>query len=560
MSEKDNKLLAQDAVVVVTETDDELSQNIDVEKLGRQRPEAFSSTWMEIAFVISILGSLSMADFVISGFQVVLPNLIEPLNIPLEAQTWPSSVLTLAAGAFLFPLGRLADMYGGYLLFNGGVVWFAAWSVIGGFTRNFIMLVVCRAMLGIGAAAFLPAGISLLGRIYRPGPRKNIVFSLYGAIAPLGFFSGIIIGGLAQDLLSWRWFFWLGGILSAVFALGTILTAPRDYQEARKMNVKMDWWGVFTTVPGLVLLIYALTDSANAPHGWASPQILATLILGLVFLGAAVYVEGWVAEAPLIPADIFRVKCMKRMLLCLFITWGVFNIYLFYANFYIETILKKPPLLTAVYFAPWAAGGLILATTSGLILHLLSNKVLIIASGISKIIAVLMFAIMPDNPNYWAWIFPAMLCEAACVDVLWTVSNVFLTTSLPKNRQGLAGALISVMLFLGGAFFLAIADVAREQFALKGMDLKHQYKNVFWIGVGLAGSALIVCFFMDLDKAGSALTVDEKAARKTGNAPSETESDADSCVDGTRVEPMLGVVVDSAERTRNDEHDSKDSA
>lgn len=561
MAEKEVNKPVQDAVVLVAETDDELSQTtIDVEKLGRQRPEAFSSTWMEIAFVVSILGSLSMADFVISGFQVVLPNLVEPLDIPLEAQTWPSSVLTLTAGAFLFPLGRLADMYGGYLLFNGGVAWFAVWSIIGGFTRNFIMLVICRAMLGIGAAAFLPAGISLLGRIYRPGPRKNIVFSLYGAIAPLGFFAGIIVGGMAQDLLSWRWFFWLGGMLSAVFGVGTILTAPRDYEEARKMNVKMDWWGVFTTVPGLMLLIYALTDSANAPGGWASPRILVTLILGLIFLGAAVYVEGWVAESPLIPADIFRVKCMKRMLLCLFITWGVFNIYLFYANFYIETILKKSPLITAVYFGPWAAGGLVLATTSGLILHMLSGKVLIIASGISKIIAVLMFAIMPDDPNYWAWIFPAMLCEAACVDVLWTVSNVFLTTSLPKSRQGLAGALISVMLFLGGAFFLAIADVAKAQFVLNGMDLKHQYKSVFWIGVGLAGLALVICFFMNLDKAGGDLTVDEKAVRKMSNASSEVSSDAESAVDGARVEPMTGVVVDSSEQSGNEEKENKDSA
>lgn len=60
MAEKDNKLV-QDAVVLVAEADDELSQPIDVEKLGRQRPAAFSSAWMEIAFVVSILGSLSMA-------------------------------------------------------------------------------------------------------------------------------------------------------------------------------------------------------------------------------------------------------------------------------------------------------------------------------------------------------------------------------------------------------------------------------------------------------------------------------------------------------------------
>lgn len=191
---------------------------------------------------------------------------------------------------------------------------------------------------------------------------------------------------------------------------------------------------------------------------------------------------------------------------------------------------------------------------------MLSGKVLIIASGISKIIAVLMFAIMPDNPNYWAWIFPAMLCEAACVDVLWTVSNVFLTTSLPKSRQGLAGALISVMLFLGGAFFLAIADVAKAQFVLNGMDLKHQYKSVFWIGVGLAGLALVICFFMNLDKAGGDLTVDEKAVRKMSNASSEVSSDAESAVDGARVEPMTGVVVESSEQSGDEEKENKESA
>lgn len=272
-------------------------------------------------------------DFVNNGFQVILPFLIEPLNIPSESQTWPSSVLTLVAGSFLFPLGRLADMYGGYLVFNGGIIWFALWTIIAGFSKNFTMLVLCRGMEGLGAAAFLPAGISLLGRIYRPGPRKNLVFSLYGAVAPLGLFSGIIVGGLSDQLLSWNWFFWIGGMIAAIFSIGSAFTAPRDYAEARKMNVKMDWYGVFTTIPGLMLVIYAITDSSGTPQGWAAPQILVTLSLGICFLIAAIYVEGWVAEAPLIPADIFRVPYMKRMLMCLFLSWGAFSVYLYYSNF-----------------------------------------------------------------------------------------------------------------------------------------------------------------------------------------------------------------------------------
>lgn len=237
------------------------------------------------------------------------------------------------AGAFLFPLGRVTDMYGGYLVFNGGLLWFTVWTVAAGFAGNFTVLVLCRAMEGLGTAAFLPAGISLLGRNYRPGPRKNLVFALYGAIAPLDFFAGIIIGGMAQDLLSWRWYFWLGSAITAPCCLGTLLTCPRDYAAARSIKVKMDWWGVLTMVLGLMLFIYAITASTSHAKGWTSPQIITPLVLGVVLLATAVYVEGWVAASPLIPADIFRVQYMKRMLLCLFLSWGVFSLYLCYSNF-----------------------------------------------------------------------------------------------------------------------------------------------------------------------------------------------------------------------------------
>ena len=44
-----------------------IPQSQDVEKLGRQRPEVFSSTWMEIAFVASMLGALAMAVCGITG-------------------------------------------------------------------------------------------------------------------------------------------------------------------------------------------------------------------------------------------------------------------------------------------------------------------------------------------------------------------------------------------------------------------------------------------------------------------------------------------------------------
>lgn len=158
---------------------------------------------------------------------------------------------------------------------------------------------------------------------------------------------------------------------------------------------------------------------------------------------------------------------------------------------------------------------------SGFILHILPGRILLIMTATCKVLAVLFFALMPENPTYWAWIFPAMLSEAACTDVLWTVSNVFLTTSLPPHRQGLAGALISVSLFLGGAFFLAIADVAKGAFASAGMDLKTQYKNLFWLGVAFAAVAFVVCFFIKIGKADCSSPVEEPDSKEP-----EPDSDA----------------------------------
>lgn len=73
------------------------------------------------------------------------------------------------------------------------------WSLIAGFSYNEIMLDVCRAMQGLGPAAFLPASMSLMGIINRSGPPNNLVFSIDGAMAPLGFFVGIFFAGVSAQ-------------------------------------------------------------------------------------------------------------------------------------------------------------------------------------------------------------------------------------------------------------------------------------------------------------------------------------------------------------------------
>jgi hypothetical protein len=139
----------------------------ELERLGRERPGTFSSTWVEVGFCFSLLGSMFVAEYFVSGFNVLLPTLSKALHIPSQAETWPASVFSLVTGAFLLPFGRLADMFGGHLVFVTGLIWFLIWSIIAGFSQNYIMLIFCRALQGFGPAAFLPSGIMLLGSTVR---------------------------------------------------------------------------------------------------------------------------------------------------------------------------------------------------------------------------------------------------------------------------------------------------------------------------------------------------------------------------------------------------------
>lgn len=90
----------------------------------------------EVAFCYSILASVFMAEYFISGFNLILPTLIYELKIPPAAATWPASAFSLVTAAFLLPFGRLADMYGGYPVYLAGLVWYFVWSLISGFSTK----------------------------------------------------------------------------------------------------------------------------------------------------------------------------------------------------------------------------------------------------------------------------------------------------------------------------------------------------------------------------------------------------------------------------------------
>lgn len=167
------------------------------------------------------------------------------------------------------------------------------------------------------------------------------------------------------------------------------------------------------------------------------------------------------------------------------------------------------PLQIVAWTVPMAVGGLILSATGGFILHKVSGTLLMLISCLGYIGSAVLFAVIPPGGNYWAYVFPAMICGTIAIDISFNLANIFITTSMPKARQGLAGALIYCTMHLGIAVMLGFADIVQTK--TKHWGLRESYKAVFWFQTGLAVvGLLLVLGFVRIRHAKSELTVDER--------------------------------------------------
>lgn len=204
-------------------------------------------------------------------------------------------------------------------------------------------------------------------------------------------------------------------------------------------------------------------------------------------------------------------------------------------------MLRVPSFLTALWFAPLAAGGIIIALVGGMTLHRLSGTLLLLLSASGFLVCVLLFAIMPEQPSYWAWVFPAMVCATLGIDISYNVSSIFITTNVAKNEQGLAGACVNGLVFLGIAFFLGWADLAVAKTSQLGV--RGSYKTAFFLGTGCAGVAIVlVALGIRVEKAKSDLTVEEKDVVRGGPSPDDTALHNSHRTEGSKLDrPCIDV-------------------
>ena len=159
-----------------------------------------------LALIVLCLGSLMIVlDATIVN--VALPSIRADLGFTEASLAWVVNAYLLTFGGFLLLGGRLGDIYGHRLMFLAGIVLFTGASLACGVAGSQEMLVVARAVQGLGGAVVSAVSLSLIMTLFTEPADRAKAMGVFGFVASGGGTLGVLLGGVLTDVLSWHWIF-----------------------------------------------------------------------------------------------------------------------------------------------------------------------------------------------------------------------------------------------------------------------------------------------------------------------------------------------------------------
>lgn len=205
-----------------------------------------------------VLFGLAMGNFMLLLDMTVLsvaePDLAHSLDSSTADLQWVVSGYTVTFGAFLLLAGALADHLGAHRVFRAGVIGFGAASLLCALAPSVGSLAVARGLLGVAAAACVPASMGIIARMYsRPAERARAV-ALWAATSGTALAAGPLIGGLLVELAGWRLVF----VVNVPIAIATIAVVAGPAIACPRLRRPVRWPAHLAACAGLVLLTNAI--------------------------------------------------------------------------------------------------------------------------------------------------------------------------------------------------------------------------------------------------------------------------------------------------------------
>lgn len=257
-------------------------------------PPPVASASLSPAEVRSILISLLMAMFLAALDQTIVATALPTIGRQfgdVSNLSWVITAYLLASTAVAPVFGTLSDIYGRRATIIAAMAMFMVGSVLCALAPNMLVLIIARALQGLGGGGILPIVQTIISDVVSPRERGQYQAYFSGVWVSAGI-GGPILGGVFAEHLHWSMIFWIN-IPLGIGALALMLPAMKKIPVFHRRR-KVDWLGGVLLMVSAVAFMLALTWGGTR-FSWLSSTIIALLgaaaAIGFAFVWHAMHTD-----------------------------------------------------------------------------------------------------------------------------------------------------------------------------------------------------------------------------------------------------------------------------
>ncbi len=334
----------------------------------------------------------------------------------------------------------------------------------------------------------MPLSLTILSAAV-PAERRGLALGAWGGISGLAVAFGPVVGGAVVSGISWHWIFWLNVPIGLVL----VPLALTRLDETHGPDGKLDLRGLGLVSAGLFGIVWALVRGNSV--GWASAQIIVSLVAGVALVAAFVAWERR-TPTPMLPLGFFRNRTFTLAnVASLLMSFGMFGSIFFLSQFF-QTVQGYTPLGSGLRILPWTAMPMIVAPIAGAVSDRIGGQRLMGAGLTLQAIGLGWIAAVstPTTP-YVDLVAPFIVSGIGMSLFFAPVANVVLS-SVSAIRQGQASGANNALRELGGVFGVAVlaAVFARVGGYQTAASFTHGMNVAVWIGAGVVFAGAVAAF------------------------------------------------------------------